>query len=231
MKQPIQVAIDGHAGCGKSTFAHAIAEQYQLTLVDTGAMYRAVTLALLEQNHETPIPGSTELLESFLQNLQVTFEPKVGPERAVHLNGRNVEALIRTQEVARWVSLVAAIPCVRQFLVKQQRVLAEAGPVVLEGRDIGTVVLPKAQIKLFLTASPEVRAQRRCMELVCNGTEASIDDVLDSIKQRDLLDTERQISPLRPAEDATILDNSTMTLAQEMEWFTARYGVLIESLR
>ncbi len=231
MKQPIQIALDGHAGCGKSTLAHALATQYQLTLVDTGAMYRAVTLALLERDREAPIPESVDTLESVLKDIKVTFEPAESTKRAVHLNGRNVEPLIRTPEVAKWVSPVAAIPSVRQFLVKQQQALAWARDVILEGRDIGTVVLPKAQIKIFLTASPAIRAQRRYQELAVSGKQVAIEDVLESIKRRDALDTARSDSPLRPAEDAVILDNSDMTLEEELAWFAARYGATIESLR
>lgn len=200
----ITVAIDGYSSCGKSTIAKALAKHAGYTYIDTGAMYRAVALYALENKL------SDEELKTNLP--EVAFEGQ-----HVTLNGRDVEGLIRTLEVGNKASQVAVIGEVRRHLVRAQQAMGERGGVVMDGRDIGTVVFPNAELKLFLTASPEVRAQRRYDELLGKGEKPEYEAVLADVNDRDYRDTHRAESPLRQAEDAIVVDNSQMTREEQME--------------
>lgn len=207
----IIVAIDGYSSCGKSTIAKALARYAGYTYVDTGAMYRAIGLYTLRN-------GLTEEADiiAALDHIQVGFILVDGAQH-VTLNGEDVEGYIRTLEVGNCASRVSAIKEVRAFLVKQQQAMGEAKGIVMDGRDIGTVVFPNAELKLFLTASPEVRAQRRYDELVAKGEKPNFAEVLADVNDRDYRDTHRAESPLRQAEDAIVVDNSHMTEEEQME--------------
>lgn len=207
----IIVAIDGYSSCGKSTIAKALARYAGYTYVDTGAMYRAIGLYTLRN-------GLTEEADiiAALDHIQVGFILVDGAQH-VTLNGEDVEGYIRTLEVGNCASRVSAIKEVRAFLVKQQQAMGEAKGIVMDGRDIGTVVFPNAELKLFLTASAEVRAQRRYDELVAKGEKPNFAEVLADVNDRDYRDTHRAESPLRQAEDAIVVDNSHMTEEEQME--------------
>lgn len=211
MKKKIIVAIDGYSSCGKSTIAKALARYAGYTYVDTGAMYRAIGLYTLRN-------GLTEEADiiAALDHIQVGFILVDGAQH-VTLNGEDVEGYIRTLEVGNCASRVSAIKEVRAFLVKQQQAMGEAKGIVMDGRDIGTVVFPNAEFKLFLTASAEVRAQRRYDELVAKGEKPNFAEVLADVNDRDYRDTHRAESPLRQAEDAIVVDNSHMTEEEQME--------------
>ncbi|MBQ1874995.1 MAG: (d)CMP kinase [Paludibacteraceae bacterium] len=207
----IIVAIDGYSSCGKSTVAKALARHAGYTYVDTGAMYRAVALWAIEHQATEPeqiIPRLEEIHVSFLQT-----------EDGQHtcLNGRDVEKEIRQLEVGNAASQISQIKEVRQYLVAQQQAMGKEKGIVMDGRDIGTVVFPKAELKLFLTASPEVRAQRRYDELKEKGQTPNYEDVLRDVNERDYRDTHRDESPLRQAEDAIVVDNSHLTREEQME--------------
>ncbi len=213
----ISIAIDGHSSTGKSTLARQLAKSLGYVYIDSGAMYRAVTLFALRKGL---IDGSLdrEGLISRLADLEVGFRVNEANGRSeIQLNGQNVEREIRTIEVSRWVSEVAAIPEVREKLVKLQRQMGKDKGVVMDGRDIGTVVLPDAELKLFMTASPEIRAARRYKELLDRGDQVSYEEVLKNVRHRDHLDSNREVSPLKQARDAIHFDNSDMGLAEQFE--------------
>ncbi len=218
--EELVIAIDGHSSGGKSTFAKAIAEKLGLTYVDSGAMYRAVALYALENGL---ILQEEIRKESLIKELDIIdIEIQYSEERKRYetwLNGRNIEDEIRGVEVSRWASSVSAIAEVRVAMVDLQRKISENRGVVMDGRDIGTVVFPRADIKIFLTASAEVRAERRHQEMQEKGLEASLKEVLDNINLRDHQDSTRDASPLKPAEDSIGLDNSKMSLEEQMTWF------------
>ena len=205
------VAIDGYSSCGKSTIAKALAQYAGYTYVDTGAMYRAIGLYALRHN----LTDEASIIAA-LPQIRVGFILMDGAQH-VTLNGEDVEPFIRTLEVGNAASRISAIKEVRAFLVAQQQKMGEAKGIVMDGRDIGTVVFPKAELKLFLTASPEVRAQRRFDELVEKGGHPDYQAVLADVNDRDYRDTHRAESPLRQAEDAIVVDNSTLTREQQME--------------
>ncbi len=207
----IIVAIDGYSSCGKSTIAKALAKYAGYTYVDTGAMYRAIGLFTLRN-------GLTEEADivAALPKIQVGFILVDGAQH-VTLNGEDVESQIRTLEAGNCASRISQIKAVRAFLVAQQQAMGEAKGIVMDGRDIGTVVFPKAELKLFLTASPEVRAQRRYDELVEKGEQPKFEDVLADVNDRDYRDTHRAESPLKQAEDAIVVDNSNMTPDEQMQ--------------
>ena len=207
----IIVAIDGYSSCGKSTIAKALAKYAGYTYVDTGAMYRAIALYTLRHN----LTESADIIAA-LPQIEVSFVLVNGAQH-VTLNGEDVEGFIRTLEVGNAASRVSAIKEVRAFLVAQQQKMGLNKGIVMDGRDIGTVVFPKAELKLFLTASPEVRAQRRYDELVAKGEKPNYDEVLADVNDRDYRDTHRAESPLRQAEDAIVVDNSHMTREEQME--------------
>lgn len=227
--QKISIAIDGHSSTGKSTLARQLAKSMGYVYIDSGAMYRAVTLYALKNgliNKTLDVAG----LLSQLENLELIFDlnPETGRSE-IHLNGKNVEKEIRTIEVSRYVSEVAAIPEVREKLVKLQREMGRQKGVVMDGRDIGTVVLPEAELKLFMTAAPETRAARRYKELLERGEVVSYADVLKNVRHRDHLDSNRAISPLKQAEDAIRLDNSDMGLNEQFERVLSFANRILES--
>ncbi len=207
MKQII-VAIDGYSSCGKSTIAKQLAMYAGYTYVDTGAMYRAVALYALDNLDSLDNLESLEYLE---KHIHLSYAPDLC------LNGVPVEDKIRSLEVGNMASKVSPIPAVRQFLVAQQQAMGKQKGIVMDGRDIGTVVFPQAELKLFLTASPQVRAERRFKELQAKGEQPVFEEVLRDVNERDYRDTHREISPLKQAPDAIVVDNSNMTREQQME--------------
>jgi cytidylate kinase len=207
----IIIAIDGYAATGKSSQAKLLAATLGYTYIDTGAMYRAVTLFALRQQPQGEVEPE-RLIES-LQNITITFQSK-DSEQLTFLNGENVTDAIRSTQVTEHVSSIAKIPEVRYFLVAQQKALGQKKGIVMDGRDIGTVVFPNAECKFFLTASPEVRAQRRHLEQVEKGIKEDFEDVLDNITSRDLLDSTRAVSPLKKASDAIEIDVSTLSIKE-----------------
>ena len=213
----IIVAIDGYSSCGKSTIAKALAKYAGYTYVDTGAMYRAIGLYTIREGLSEP----AEIIAA-LPKIEVGFVLENGAQH-VTLNGEDVESQIRTLEVGNRASEISTIKEVRAFLVAQQQAMGKAKGIVMDGRDIGTVVFPNAELKLFLTASPEVRAQRRFDELVAKGETPNFEDVLADVNDRDYRDTHRAESPLRQAEDAIVVDNSNMTREEQMEKIIALF--------
>lgn len=212
MKQII-VAIDGYSSCGKSTIAKALAKYAGYTYVDTGAMYRATALYA----QRAGLSNNLEKIISLLDNIQIGFILTTEGQH-VTLNGEDVEAYIRTLEIGNLASQISTIREVRAFLVAQQQAMGKKKGIVMDGRDIGTVVFPNAELKLFLTASPEVRAERRFKELLAKGEKPVFEDVLRDTNDRDYRDTHRAESPLRQADDAVVVDNSNMTREEQMEY-------------
>lgn len=225
----IVIAIDGFSSSGKSTMAKDLAKTIGYTYIDTGAMYRAVTLYSLTHNIITDKGINTDLLKSEIGKIQIDFKnnEETG-KRETYLNGVNVEEDIRKMDVANWVSPIATIGFVRQALVTLQQKMGERKGIVMDGRDIGTVVFPNAELKLFITASPEVRAKRRVDELQAKGEQVSYEEVLENIKTRDHIDSTREESPLKQAADAIILDNSVMTIDEQKAWLLVQYKKAIE---
>ena len=224
----IIVAIDGYSSCGKSTIAKALAKYAGYMYVDTGAMYRAVTLYALRHQLFAGDQIDEAALQAALPALEIAFRMNAESGRPdTYLNGENVEKEIRGMEVANHVSPVAALGFVRKALVAKQQAMGKEKGIVMDGRDIGTVVFPEAELKLFVTASPEVRAQRRVDELKAKGMPASYEEVLANVKQRDFIDSTRAESPLRQAPDAVVLDNSHMSLAEQKQWILAQYKRVI----
>ncbi|MBQ2843261.1 MAG: (d)CMP kinase [Alistipes sp.] len=223
----IIIAIDGYSSCGKSTFAKAIAARLGYIFIDTGAMYRAVTLYALEHGAiRSGIVDEDEVVR-LLKEIQITF--RFNPERGasdIYVNGDRVEGKIRTIEVSNCVSAVSAIAEVREMLVKMQQEMGHRKGVVMDGRDIGTVVFPDAELKIFMTADPKVRAQRRYDELTAKGDKVSLEEIEQNVRDRDYQDMHRAISPLRQAEDAIVLDNSQMTVEEQMTWVMERIAAL-----
>ena len=215
MVNKIIVAIDGYSSCGKSTIAKALAKYAGYTYVDTGAMYRAVALYAQRIGLANPESGYTDLLAQ-LKNIHIDFIQTPDGQH-VTLNGEDVESYIRTLEIGNLASQISTIKEVRAFLVAQQQAMGEKKGIVMDGRDIGTVVFPHAELKLFLTASPEVRAERRFKELQAKGDNPVWEEVLADVNDRDYRDTHRAESPLRQADDAVVVDNSHMTREEQME--------------
>lgn len=212
----ITIAIDGFAGCGKSTLARQLADELHYLFLDTGAMYRAVTLFLLD-NHIS-WHDEIKLTEAFTQ-IKIQFGYRASTNKySTYLNGKNVEEEIRSIRVSNKVSEVAAISSIRKFLVKQQQEIGKEGGIVMDGRDIGTVVFPKAELKIFVTADMEVRVQRRLLELQANGILVSEQDIRNNLLKRDLEETTRADSPLKQADDAILLDNSNLTPEEQLEF-------------
>ncbi len=221
----ITIAIDGFSSCGKSTMAKDLAREIGYIYIDSGAMYRAVTLYCLE-NGLFLADGQidTARLEREMDSIHISFRlnPQTGrPD--TYLNGQNVEDRIRTMEVSARVSPVSALPFVRQALVARQQEMGREKGIVMDGRDIGTTVFPDAELKVFVTAAPEIRARRRYDELKAKGQPADYDDILANVKQRDDIDQHRAVSPLRRADDALLLDNGSMTIAEQKAWLLAQY--------
>ena len=223
----IIIAIDGYSSCGKSTFAKAIAARLGYIFIDTGAMYRAVTLYALEHGAiRSGIVDEDEVVR-LLKEIQIPF--RFNPERGasdIYVNGDRVEGKIRTIEVSNCVSAVSAIAEVREKLVRMQQEMGRRKGVVMDGRDIGTVVFPDAELKIFMTADPKVRAQRRYDELTAKGDKVSLEEIEQNVRDRDYQDMHRAISPLRQAEDAIVLDNSQMTVEEQMTWVMERIAAL-----
>lgn len=229
-RKRLNIAVDGHSSSGKSTLAQQVARALHYIYVDTGAMYRAATLFAMKERLVTATEVDTPGLERALERmyLQFKFNPASGVSE-IHLNGANVEKEIRTMEVAKRVSLVAAVPAVRKKLVTLQQRMAEDGGVIMDGRDIGTVVLPDAEVKFFLTASPRVRAQRRLAELVAAGKDTTFEEVLENLVLRDHIDSTRATAPLRQADDAIVLDNSDLTLDEQFDFMLATVRKAMEA--
>ena len=220
----ITIAIDGYSSCGKSTMAKDLAREVGYIYIDSGAMYRAVTLYCLENQLFTEEGIDTIRLETAMPGIQISFQlnPETG-RPMTFLNGANVEDRIRTMEVSNHVSPVAALPFVREALVKLQQEMGKEKGIVMDGRDIGTAVFPDAELKIFVTASAEIRAQRRYDELQAKGQEASFDEILANVKERDYIDQNREVSPLRQADDALLLDNSNLTIEEQKQWLKERF--------
>lgn len=220
----ITIAIDGYSSCGKSTMAKDLAREVGYIYIDSGAMYRAVTLYCLENQLFTAEGIDTARLEANMPGIQISFQlnPETG-RPMTYLNGVNVEDRIRTMEVSNRVSPVAALPFVREALVKLQQDMGKEKGIVMDGRDIGTTVFPEAELKIFVTASAEVRAQRRYDELKAKGQEASFEEILANVKERDYIDQNREVSPLRKADDALLLDNSNLTIEEQKQWLKERF--------
>ena len=226
----ITIAIDGVSSCGKSTMAKDLAKEIGYIYVDTGAMYRSVTLYALRHNLFNA-DGSIreEELKAQMKNINISFQlNKTTGKPDTFLNGENVEKDIRSMEVSSHVSPIAALPFVRAALVAQQQRMGAGKGIVMDGRDIGTVVFPDAELKIFVTASAEVRAQRRYDELKAKGMEANFNDILKNVEERDYIDSHRATSPLRKAPDAIELENSNLTIAQQQQWLYEQYRKVAE---
>ena len=220
----LTIAVDGFSSCGKSTFAKKIAATLGYVFIDTGAMYRAVTLYAIDNGIIVDGILDTQRLVESLDNIEVSFRyNKMRGAADVYVNGEWAEPRIRTIEVSNYVSEVSSVNEVRQKLVAMQQQMGRDGGVVLDGRDIGTVVFPDADIKLFMTADPMVRAERRFKELQAKGDNATLEEVYRNVVSRDEADQNRAISPLRKADDAIVLDNSYMTVDEQMEFFMQLY--------
>ncbi len=226
----ITIAIDGHSSCGKSTMAKDLAREVGYVYVDTGAMYRCVTLYAMRNKLFTADGIDEAGLRSKMDDIKITF--KFNPEAGrpdTYLNGELVERDIRTMEVSSHVSPIATLGFVREAMVAQQQEMGRGGGVVMDGRDIGTVVFPNAELKIFVTASAEVRAQRRFDELKSKGMEANYDDILKNVQERDYIDSHREVSPLRQADDAILLDNSQMTIAEQKQWLMEKFEQAVKA--
>ncbi len=227
----ITIAIDGHSSCGKSTIAKALAVRFGYIFIDSGAMYRAVTLYALR--HFWVADGevnASELIRA-LPDIQIDFRYNPETQKSeMFLNGENVEDEIRQLPVSRNVSPVAAIAEVREAMVRLQQAMGKNKGIVMDGRDIGTVVFPEAELKLFVTASPEIRAKRRFDELTAKGEVVSYSEILENVQERDHIDSTREASPLRKADDALVLDNSSMTREEQLEWVIGKVEERLKSL-
>lgn len=213
-KRPFIIAIDGYSSCGKSTLAKQLAKELDFVFIDTGAMYRAVTLYFLQNDIDIQ---DEEQLESALKKIQITFKNLEG-QNVTFLNGQNIEQEIRSLKVSSLVSEVAALSPVRKKMVSLQRQVSDKNGIVMDGRDIGTVVFPEADLKLFITADPIVRAQRRYNELVTSNQNADLHDVISNLQHRDHIDTTRMDSPLIQAKDAILLDNTDLTVQEQFDF-------------
>ena len=222
----IIIAIDGCSSTGKSSFAKLVAQKFGFTYLDSGALYRAVTFFAQQKGLIAPDNTVSDLLESELSGLDLHFEQGQG----MCVGGQCIEKQIRTMAVSSQVSPISALAYVRRFVDERLHAMAAGGAVVMDGRDIGTTVFPNAQLKIFLTARPEVRAQRRYCEMLSKGEKAVLEDVMNNLLERDRIDSSREVSPLRRAADAFELDNSEMTLAEELAWIQGliqgKFGIL-----
>ena len=227
-KKKIVIAIDGFSSCGKSTFAKAIAAKLGYIFIDTGAMYRAVTLYALDNGAFDGEQANAEKIIALLPSIEITF--RFNPERGasdIYVNGENAESRIRSIEVSNCVSKVSSIRQVREKLVALQQAMGRDRGVVMDGRDIGTVVFPDAELKIFMTADPKVRAERRYTELTAKGDDVTMEEILENVISRDEADMTRSISPLRRADDAIELDNSYLSVEEQMAWFMERYEQIV----
>lgn len=221
----IIIAIDGFSSCGKSTMAKDLAREIGYIYIDSGAMYRAVTLYSLKTGILAGDSINEEALKAQINHIHISFQlnPETGrPD--TYLNDEKVENDIRTMEVSSKVSLISTLGFVREAMVAQQQKMGESKGIVMDGRDIGTTVFPQAELKIFVTASPEIRAQRRYDELKAKGQEASFDEILENVKQRDYIDQNREVSPLKKADDALLLDNSELTIEEQKRWLLEQFN-------
>ena len=226
----ITIAIDGLSSCGKSTMAKDLARKIGYVYVDTGAMYRAVTLYAIRHQLFEGTEINTEELERQMDNIHISFKFNAETKKPdTYLNGELVEKEIRGMEVSNLVSPIATIPFVRTAMVRQQQQMGEEKGIVMDGRDIGTVVFPDAELKIFVTASAEVRAQRRYDELKAKGMEGDYEEILKNVQERDYIDSHREVAPLRPADDAILLDNSNLTIDEQNAWVMEQYLRVVNS--
>ena len=216
--EKINIAVDGFSSCGKSTIAKGLAKKLGYTYIDSGAMYRAVALFAYRNGWMTDTDINESELQKHISEIEISFETNPEGQQETYLNGENVEKEIRSLQIGNGASRVSTIGFVRRELVRQQQEMGKKKGVVMDGRDIGTVVFPDAELKIFLTASPEVRAQRRFDEMKAKGENPIFDEVLANVKERDLRDTTRDESPLRKADDAIELDNSHITIEEQLQW-------------
>lgn len=224
----ITIAIDGFSSCGKSTMAKDLAREIGYIYIDSGAMYRAVTLYCIENGLAENGEIDKEKLKASMNQINISFQLNAETGRPdTYLNGVNVESKIRTMEVSSLVSPVATLDFVREAMVAQQQAMGKEKGIVMDGRDIGTTVFPDAELKIFVTASAEVRAQRRYDELKAKGQEASYEEILANVKERDFIDQNREVSPLRKADDAILLDNSNLTIAEQKGWLMKQFEFTI----
>jgi len=221
----ITIAIDGHSSCGKSTMAKDLAREVGYVYVDTGAMYRSVTLFALRNGLFTADGINEEELRKRMPEIHIAFKFNAEAGRPdTYLNGELVEKEIRSMDVSNHVSPIATLGFVREAMVAQQQQMGKDKGVVMDGRDIGTTVFPYAELKVFVTASAEVRAQRRYDELKAKGMEADYEEILKNVQERDYIDSHREVSPLRKADDAIELDNSNMTIPEQKQWLLDRFN-------
>ncbi len=225
----IVIAVDGYSSCGKSTMAKDLAREIGYIYIDSGAMYRAVTLFALRNHCFDEDTLDTERLKSLMPGIRVTFERGADGMPVTLLNGENVESEIRKMEVSSHVSPIAAVAFVREAMTRLQQEMGEKKGIVMDGRDIGTAVFPDAELKIFVTASPEVRAQRRFDELTAKGERVNFEDILKNVTERDYIDSHREVAPLRQAEDALVLDNSAMTKEEQKQWLLDAYRRAVET--
>lgn len=218
----IIIAMDGHSSCGKSTMAKALAKKIGYTYIDTGAMYRAVTLYAMRRGFIGKDGIDEESLRKELPQIKISFGHENGMQYTI-LNGENVEREIRGMEVSGNVSPISAIGFVREAMVALQREMGKQGAVIMDGRDIGTTVFPNAELKIFVTASDEIRARRRFDELSMKGESPVYEEVLKNVRERDYIDSHRAVSPLRKADDAIVLDNSNLTFEEQDAWLMEHY--------
>lgn len=232
MRNKINIAIDGYSSCGKSTIAKAVAKALNYFYVDSGAMYRAITLFALQNNcFKKDNVLDTESLIRVLDHVIVSFKYNTETgEQEIYLNGQNVQKEIRSIQVSNHVSAVSSVKEVRMKLVRLQKRLAESKGVVMDGRDIGTVVMPDAELKLFMMADHAIRAKRRYDELKANGLDVQLEEIEMNIASRDAMDTSRDIDPLRQAEDAVVVDNSNLTLEEQFQFVVGQAMKRIEAL-
>ena len=224
----ITIAIDGFSSCGKSTMAKDLAREVGYIYIDSGAMYRAVTLYSIENGIFDGDVIDTEKLKKAIKDIQISFRPNPETGRPdTYLNGVNVENKIRTMGVSSKVSPISALDFVREAMVAQQQAMGKEKGIVMDGRDIGTTVFPDAELKIFVTATPEIRAQRGFEELKAKGQEGSFEEILENVKQRDYIDQHREVSPLRKADDALLLDNSNLSIEQQKEWLSEQFGKIV----
>ncbi|MFT0481670.1 (d)CMP kinase [Bacteroides faecis] len=224
----ITIAIDGFSSCGKSTMAKDLAREVGYIYIDSGAMYRAVTLYSIENGIFDGDVIDTEKLKKAIKDIQISFRPNPETGRPdTYLNGVNVENKIRTMGVSSKVGPISALDFVREAMVAQQQAMGKEKGIVMDGRDIGTTVFPDAELKIFVTATPEIRAQRRFDELKAKGQEGSFEEILENVKQRDYIDQHREVSPLRKADDALLLDNSNLSIEQQKEWLSEQFGKIV----
>ena len=220
----ITIAIDGFSSCGKSTMAKDLAREVGYIYIDSGAMYRAVTLYSIENGIFDGDIIDTEKLKKEIGNIHISFRLNKEGRPETYLNDVNVEDKIRSMSVSSKVSTISALDFVRKEMVAQQQSMGAKKGIVMDGRDIGTTVFPNAELKIFVTATPEIRARRRYDELKAKGQEASFDEILENVKQRDYIDQHRDVSPLRKADDALLLDNTDLTIAQQKEWLFDQFN-------